>query len=250
MFQPPDGWTADPANPGWWLDPNGDAAKDTSWWQAPPADWVEDPANPGWAYNPQGDVTRPENWWFGGRVQKPETPAKVEHQVKQVPAACFTNGRSRGAFPIAIVIHTMGGTLPGCDSWFQNPQSQVSAHYGIGQDTGEIHQYVQEQDTAWANGVLESGNRWFGTPGVNPNAETISIETEDFKNGDLPVSDAMFESVRWLCVEIMKRWPSVKYLTTHTVISPKSRAYCPGNRWVSQGRLAEIAALAGLELRV
>lgn len=245
-MQPPEGWLPDPEWPGWYRDPNGNAADDASWWQAVPEGWVQD-TDPAWWFNPHGDVTRPENWWTAGRIQK---PAKLDYAVKQVSAACYTVGRSGGAKPIAIVIHTMGGTLPGCDSWFQNPQSQVSAHYGVGQETGEIHQYVQEQDTAWANGVLESGNRWFGTPGVNPNTETISIETEDFKNGDLSVSDGMFESVRWLCVEIMKRWPSVKYLTTHTIISPKSRAYCPGNRWVAQGRLAEIAALAGLEPRV
>ncbi len=37
------------------------------------------------------------------------------------------------------------------DSWFGSTVSQVSAHYGIGIN-GEIHQYVQEADTAWHAG--------------------------------------------------------------------------------------------------
>ena len=97
--------------------------------------------------------------------------------------------------------------------------------------------------------MREAGNTWFGTPGVNPNYVSCSIETEDFKNGNLPVSDAMFDSVRWLCAEMKGRWPSIKYLTTHTCISPKSRVYCPGNRWVETGKLAEIATLTELELK-
>lgn len=48
-----------------------------------------------------------------------------------------------------LVLHgTAGG---GTVSWFQNPSSQVSAHYVVEQD-GRIVQMVSEDDTAWHNG--------------------------------------------------------------------------------------------------
>ena len=49
-----------------------------------------------------------------------------------------------------IVIHiTDGGArIDGPISWFQNPESRVSAHYIVGQD-GEVVQMVHDRDIAW-----------------------------------------------------------------------------------------------------
>ena len=58
---------------------------------------------------------------------------------------------------IAIVNHIMSGTLAGTDAWFANPASQVSSHFGVGKN-GEIHQYVNLENPAWANGgVFDDG---------------------------------------------------------------------------------------------
>ena len=67
-------------------------------------------------------------------------------------AVNYAAGR-RGWTPEAIVIHVMDGSLSGTDSWFNNPASGVSAHYGVGKD-GVIHQYVQENDTAFHAGTI------------------------------------------------------------------------------------------------
>ncbi len=92
------------------------------------------------------------------------------------PTTNFYAGRS-GQKPEAIVIHIMEGTLPGTDSWFANPASQVSSHYGVGK-TGEVHQYVEEADTAWHAGVV-SGSVWpLLKQSPNPNFYTIGIEHE------------------------------------------------------------------------
>ena len=48
-----------------------------------------------------------------------------------------------------IVLHIMQGTLAGCDSWFHNPSSQVSAHFGNGK-TGLLYQWVNADNVAWA----------------------------------------------------------------------------------------------------
>lgn len=168
------------------------------------------------------------------------TPAP---NIVQVPSPNHFAGRA-GHEPVAVVLHTMSGTLAGCDSWFSTPASQVSAHYGVGL-AGAIHQYVDLTDGAWANGVLEPGNRWPFGP-TNPNYTTVSIETEDNGNAAQAVTDAEFDAVL-ACVRLaMAEYPSITTLCAHRVISPQSRPNCPGNRWIASGRFADLAALAGL----
>jgi N-acetylmuramoyl-L-alanine amidase len=150
-----------------------------------------------------------------------------------------------GHVPMALVIHTMGGTLAGTDAWFANPASQVSAHYGVSL-AGVVHQYVALEDGAWSNGDLEAGNRWPGPAGVNPNYLTCSIETEDLGNAAQPVTDAQFASVLAVGRLVLTRYPSITLLVSHSVISPHSRPNCPGSRWIASGRFADLAAELGL----
>src|ERR1035441_10075151 len=67
-----------------------------------------------------------------------------------------TNYQTGGCTPHYLILHIMEGTLPASDSWFRNPQAQVSAHFGVGKD-GAVIQWVDTADTAWhaanANGV-------------------------------------------------------------------------------------------------
>jgi N-acetylmuramoyl-L-alanine amidase len=86
--------------------------------------------------------------------------------------------KGRGGFrPEAVVIHVMEGTLVGTDSWFNNPASKVSAHYGVGRD-GTIHQYVSETDTAFHAGRRSKPTWGLIKDGINPNLYTIGIEHE------------------------------------------------------------------------
>ncbi len=110
--------------------------------------------------------------------------------------------------PEAIVIHIMEGTLSGTDSWFKNPASKVSAHYGIGK-TGEVHQYVDEINTAWHAGrvnapswqlIKPAGNGLF----INPNYYTVGIEHEGNENSDW--TDAMYNSSSEMIRAISNRW--------------------------------------------
>ena len=157
----------------------------------------------------------------------------------------WTSGR-QGFRPEAIVIHIMDGSLEGTDSWFATPQSQVSAHYGVGR-TGRIHQYVTEQDTAWHAGRV-SAPRWAGLkPGVNPNLYTIGIEHEGTPG--IPWTDAMYASSAWLLAEVSTRWriplDSAHVVGHCDIYQPKS--FCPGTG-VSFGRLiAQARAHAGAQ---
>ena len=159
-------------------------------------------------------------------------------------------GRPNGP-PDVLVIHTMAGYLAGTDSTFNDVSRDASTHYGISLD-GRIHQYVRLEDCAWGNGVLEAGQRWtghYGRPGVSPNYRTVSIETEDRATpATTPVSDALYAATLALAKHvILPRYPSIRSVTGHHVISPQSRPGCPGRRW-TDGRIQALAQELGLEL--
>jgi N-acetylmuramoyl-L-alanine amidase len=93
----------------------------------------------------------------------------------------FRGGRE-GLRPKAIVIHIIVGSQASADNWFNNPAAQVSAHYSVSK-RGEIHQYVDPEDTAFHAGIVVSP-KW---PGIehkpdgtflNPNLYTLGIEHE------------------------------------------------------------------------
>lgn len=164
---------------------------------------------------------------------------------KVIPSPNFWPGRPHGD-PIAVVIHTMAGTINSCSAWFSTPRSQVSAHYGVGLD-GDFIRYVDRRDTAWANGLLETGNHWPG-PRINPNWLTLSIETEDLGNPQQEVTDEQYSAVRTLVRTVNATYPSILYVMGHYVITPASRPSCPGNRWTESGRIQQLADETGLTL--
>lgn len=160
-----------------------------------------------------------------------------------IPSSNFTAGR-RKFQPEAIVIHIMEGTLAGTDSWFGNRISNVSAHYGIGKN-GEVHQYVQETDTAWHAGRVNNPS-WSGmkrtTSGmyINPNLYTIGIEHEGNENTEW--TDSTYAASSAMIKDIAMRWKipmdRVHVIGHHEIYSLKT---CPGNK-VDLNKLISLAS--------
>jgi N-acetylmuramoyl-L-alanine amidase len=153
-------------------------------------------------------------------------------EIVTKPCPHYTRGRSTYR-PEAIVIHIMEGTLRGTDSWFANPASKVSAHYGVGKN-GEVHQYVKEEDTAWHAGRVNSPVWGLIKPSgrgqyINPNYYTIGIEHEGYE--DTEWSEAMYVSSSRLVAEISKRWniplDRQHVIGHHEIYALKT---CPGRR--------------------
>ena len=149
--------------------------------------------------------------------------------IKWIDSPNFWQGR-KSYKPEAIVIHIMAGTLTGTDSWFKNPKSQVSAHYGIGKN-GEVHQYVKEEDRAWhAGGVYKPTwklikKKWGRV--VNPNNYTIGIEHEGREN--TVWSEEMKNASSQLIRELAKRWQiplDRDHIIGHYEITAR-KPYCP-----------------------
>jgi len=142
--------------------------------------------------------------------------------------------------PIAIVDHVMQGYLAGCDSWFRNPDSWSSTHFGIGKD-GLIHQYVDTDDAAWANGAVNKPSLLGADLAIqgNPNVLTISIEHEGFSGEEW--TEAMYQAnLR------VKRWVEVEYPPIslfpmgHCDIDSVDRRNCPGPTWPKERLLADL----------
>ncbi len=163
--------------------------------------------------------------------------------IINIPSPNFSAGRKIYR-PEAVVIHIMEGSLSGTDSWFRNPASKVSAHYGIGQ-TGEVHQYVKETDTAWHAGRVNAPSWKLIRPGgngffINPNLYTIGIEHEGNENSDW--TEEMYISSSELVKVVCNRWnipiDRSHVIGHHEIYSLKT---CPGNK-VNLDKLISLAS--------
>lgn len=147
--------------------------------------------------------------------------------IKWIGSPNFS-AKSKKLKTVAIVNHIMSGSLTGTDSWFANPASKVSSHFGVGKN-GEIHQYVDLKNPAWANGGVNKPD-WSLYSGLNPNNYTVSIEHEG-ESGDV-MPEAQYQATlalhRWLIGELGIP-VTMDNIIGHYRIDPVNKANCPGS---------------------
>ena len=159
-----------------------------------------------------------------------------------VPASTnnYTQGR-RGYKICKITPHHMAGKLTAkqCGNIFANPNRQASSNYGIGYD-GEIACYVDEENRAWTSSNREN------------DCQAITIEVANSANGNpWPISDAAWNSLVKLCVDICRRYKfRLTYdgtkngsLTRHDMFANTN---CPGP--TLGGRFKELAETVNAQL--
>ena len=113
--------------------------------------------------------------------------------TKKWPAATsnYTKGRSQKLRGI-VIHHAASTSLNSIGQTFSNPNRHGSAHYGVGGK--EVHQYVDEANTAW------HCSNW------NGNCRTIGIEmTNSAGAPNWPVSDETMATTIKLMADIAKR---------------------------------------------
>jgi N-acetyl-anhydromuramyl-L-alanine amidase AmpD len=112
-----------------------------------------------------------------------------------------------GYKPRYLIIHgTAGGSNASSVGWLCNTESQASAHYVITQD-GKIYQLVDEEASAWGNGIITVGHDPWWTLDTNPNLITISIEHEKPDDGNnTPLAAAQSLASFQLVSRICQRW--------------------------------------------
>lgn len=153
-----------------------------------------------------------------------------------------------------ISIHTMAGpgSVEGCGQVFQT--SEASSHYGIGPD-GRIGQYVLEENRAWCCSH-------------KVDHQVVTIEVSSIQSYEEPYecTDAAFESLINLCVDICQRngireliWKEGKQycpaftgdwavcnMVPHRYTTDKGKS-CPGNYLF--GKYGEIAERVNARLK-
>lgn len=106
-----------------------------------------------------------------GALDAARPAVDVGIQAVDFPGASWDaspNYNSRSGTAVREVIqHTTEGSFAGAISWFNNPASQVSAHYVLS-STGQVVQMVRESDRAWHAG--------------NHNSHSIGIEHAGYAN--------------------------------------------------------------------
>ena len=95
----------------------------------------------------------------------------------------------------AVVIHYTEGSYAGCISWFQNCDSEVSAHYVIRSFDGQVTQMVRERDKAWH--------------ARSANGYSIGIEHEAYGDIQSFFTDAMYASSANLVRDICSRYETI-----------------------------------------
>lgn len=115
---------------------------------------------------------------------------------KFMPAHKNNYQKGRGKYKICkITPHHMAVkiTAERCGELFQNPKRYASSNYGIGYD-GEIYCYVDEDNRAYTSSNKEN------------DCQAITIEVANSKTGgDWPISEASWNSLVNLCVDICRR---------------------------------------------
>jgi hypothetical protein len=157
-------------------------------------------------------------------------------------ASNFASGRA-GFKPEAIVIHRTGGSIQDIDARFAQTRSFSSSHYAVGLD-GEVHQYVDEGDTAFHAGITLNSTWTLLKAGSNPNFYSIAIE-EAGSAGDT-IRDVQYDATAELIAEIARHW-QIAADANHVVLHSEIRdgRLCPGAGFDRTVLLAKVnAALA------
>ncbi len=157
----------------------------------------------------------------------------------------FWSGRNNQPI-LAICDHIMEGTLETTNDWFKNRRSEVSSHFGVGQD-GRIWQWVHADDTAWANGIMQSPDTsldWLNEcvqKGINPNQRTISIEHEGHSGKPWP--EKQYQATLWLHRFLCATYnikSDRQHIVGHYQIMAHDRANCPGSTFPWQRLITDL----------
>ena len=152
--------------------------------------------------------------------------------IEQTPAnpGNYTKGRG-GKTVTRIVEHVADGSYRGSIAWFQDPKSNVSAHF-IVSSAGEVAQCVSLADTAWQAGDF------------SVNQTTVGIEHEGRPAaGPWTPTEAQLLASAELTAQLCQKYgitPNRATIIPHSQINPLHN--CPGPTWPWERYLSMVTA--------
>ena len=135
--------------------------------------------------------------------------------------------RRRGLEATIIILHSTGlPTVERSIAVLADPRGQVSSHYVIDGE-GRITQMVAEAMRAWHAGV----SSWHGESDINSASIGIEIHNPGHSGGYPDFGAAQMQSVRDLCLDIMRRHAiAPECVLAHSDIAP-ARKNDPGEKF-------------------
>lgn len=147
-----------------------------------------------------------------------------------------------------ICDHVMDGTMASAVAWFQNPASQVSAHYLVGLDGRVVNMVPVSAGAtkkAWAQGITTPGSQW--TPivpnGANPNNYLVSIEHEGHPFDANFMNDKQYAAsleLHRMLVGMFHIPVDADHIVGHYRFDHINRANCPGPKFPFQRLFTDI----------
>lgn len=168
----------------------------------------------------------------------PTLPAAPDYPTAFWRASPNYNARPADSTGVVhmIIVHTCEGSYAGCWSWLTNSVSQVSAHYVVDEDGGEISQLVAEPSRAWHIGAmydcaLNHGHDC-GLNGVQSNHVTIGIEHAGYASQPSFPASQTDASARLACDITRDRGipRDRQHIVAHGQLQPYNRTD-PGPNW-------------------
>lgn len=137
-----------------------------------------------------------------------------------------------------VTIHCVVGqcTVESLGEHFANPQRRGSSNYGIGYE-GSIGGYVPEGDRAWTSGGTDiNGNEIFvnGISGSMNDHRAITIEVASDTFAPYAVTNAAYESLINLLVDICKRHPKIgrlRWMNDKSLVGQIDLQNMTAHRW-------------------
>lgn len=122
------------------------------------------------------------------------TAVDYPHAVPNFTTCNFNNRPAGSVVKYYFVHYVATGTYQGAISWFKDCSSNVSAHYVIRNNDGEISQVVAENDRAWSQGVTQ-----YNDLGIGVEHEVLAT------NLSMWDSEPMLVAAANLCVNVCNR---------------------------------------------
>jgi N-acetyl-anhydromuramyl-L-alanine amidase AmpD len=120
--------------------------------------------------------------------------------------------RKRKVAPTTIVLHATGGsTLSG--AWSTLITRGLSYHYLIPKD-GMFKKGVSDTAVAYHAGVS------LGPNGLNVNNYSFGLAFVNWDSGHDPYTESQTKAAITIINALKAKYPTIKYLTTHVIISP------------------------------
>lgn len=142
-------------------------------------------------------------------------------KITKIPVPMFEKGRKN--LILGICIHISDGTASQVLATFKTEEK--SSHYLI-LKSGQIWQFVEDQNTAWAQGRVINPNAQLILERLNenPNSYLLSIEHEGYGWED--ITEEQYQSSGELIYELSKLWKT-----------PLDRIHIIGHNEINKGKI-------------